>query len=123
MIQITPQMRVLVAIAPVDFRRGVDGLAQQCRAALAEDPFSGAVFVFRNRQRTAVKLLVYDGQGFWLCHKRLSQGRFGWWPTASGSAAPLRAHELQGIRTTDDVLRGIAGMSGAGHPSTDAEER
>ena len=65
MIQLTPQMRVLVAIEPVDFRRGVDGLAQQCRAALAEDPFSGAVFVFRNRQRTAVKLLVYDGQGFW----------------------------------------------------------
>ncbi len=96
MIQITPQMRVLVAIEPVDFRRGVDGLAQQCRAALAEDPFSGAVFVFRNRQRTAVKLLVYDGQGFWLCHKRLSQGRFRWWPTAAGSAAtPLRAHELQ----------------------------
>ena len=49
MIQITPQMRVLVAIEPVDFRRGVDGLAQQCRAALEEDPFSGAVFVFRNR--------------------------------------------------------------------------
>lgn len=95
MIQITPQMRVLVAIEPVDFRRGVDGLAQQCRAALGEDPFSGAVFVFRNRQRTAVKLLVYDGQGFWLCHKRLSQGRFRWWPTASQGAAPLRAHELQ----------------------------
>ncbi|WIG94550.1 IS66 family insertion sequence element accessory protein TnpB [Myxococcus sp. SDU36] len=76
-----------MAIEPVDFRRGVDGLAQQCRAALAENPFSGTVFVFRNRQRTAVKLLVYDGQGFWLCHKRLSQGRFRWWPTASEAAA------------------------------------
>ncbi|XXF81232.1 IS66 family insertion sequence element accessory protein TnpB [Myxococcaceae bacterium GXIMD 01537] len=62
MIQITPQMRVLVAIEAVDFRRGVDGLAQQCRAALAEDPFSGAVFVFRNRQRTSVKLLVHNGE-------------------------------------------------------------
>jgi len=102
MIQITPQMRVLVAIEPVDFRRGVDGLAQQCRAALAEDPFSGAVFVFRNRQRTAVKLLVYGGQGFWLCHKRLSQGRFGWWPTASQAAAPLRAHELQVLLCAGD---------------------
>jgi transposase len=96
MIQITPQMRVLVALEPADFRRGMDGLAQQCRAALGEDPFTGAVFVFRNRQRTAVKLLVYDGQGFWLCHKRLSQGRFRWWPTATGSAAAaLRPHELQ----------------------------
>jgi len=96
MIQITPQMRVLVAIEPVDFRRGMDGLAQQCRSALGEDPFTGAVFVFRNRQRTAVKLLVYDGQGFWLCHKRLSQGRFRWWPSATDTAAaPLRAHQLQ----------------------------
>ncbi|HYO59792.1 IS66 family insertion sequence element accessory protein TnpB [Archangium sp.] len=71
MIQNTPQMRVLVAVEPVDFRRGMDGLAQQCRAALGQEPLSGAVFVFRNRQRTALKLLVYDGQGFWLCHKRL----------------------------------------------------
>ena len=95
MIQITPQMRVLVAVAPADFRRGMDGLAQTCRAVLEEDPFTGAVFVFCNRQRTAVKLLVYDGQGFWLCHKRLSKGRFRWWPTSSGAATSLQAHELQ----------------------------
>lgn len=96
MIQITPQMRVLVAVEPVDFRRGIDGLAQQCRAALGEDPFTGAVFVFRNRQRTSLKLLVYDGQGFWLCHKRLSKGHFRWWPTsAEATSATLQAHELQ----------------------------
>ena len=95
MIQITPQMRVLVAIEPADFRKGIDGLAQQCRAALGEDPFTGAVFVFRNRQRTAIKLLIYDSQGFWLCHKRLSQGRFHWWPSSTDAAATLRAHELQ----------------------------
>jgi transposase len=94
MIQITPQMRVLVAVEPADFRRGMDGLAQQCRGALGEDPFTGAMFVFRNRQRTAVKLLVYDGQGFWLCHKRLSQGRFRWWPTSSDATTALQAHEL-----------------------------
>jgi transposase len=94
-IQITPQMRVLVAVEPVDFRRGIDGLAQQCRAVLGEDPFTGAVFVFRNRQRTAVKLLVYDGQGFWLCHKRLSHGRYRWWPSSGDTKATLRAHELQ----------------------------
>jgi transposase len=106
MIQLTPQMRVLVAIEPVDFRRGVDGLAQQCRAVLAEDPFSGAVFVFRNRQRTAVKVLVYDGQGFWLCHKRLSQGRFRWWPTASQAAAPLRAHQVQVLLCGSGLAQG-----------------
>ena len=94
MIQITPQMRVLVAVEAVDFRRGIDGLSQVCRAALGEDPFTGAVFVFRNRQRTAVKALMYDGQGFWLCHKRLSKGRFRYWPTGTGAASPLQAHEL-----------------------------
>ncbi len=75
-IQITPHMRVLVAVAPVDFRCGIDGLAQLCRSVLKEDPMTGTVIVFRNRQRKAIKLLVYDGQGFWLAQKRLSQGRF-----------------------------------------------
>jgi hypothetical protein len=46
MIQITPQMRVLVAVEPIDFRRGIDGLARVCRETLAADPFSGAVFVW-----------------------------------------------------------------------------
>ena len=96
MSQITPQMRILVAIEPADFRCGMDGLARRCREDLGKDPFSGTVFVFRNRRRTAVKLLVYDGQGFWLCHKRLSQGRFRWWPSpGDASGAGLRAHELQ----------------------------
>ncbi len=95
MIQVTPQMRVLVALEPTDFRRGIDGLARQCRQTLGSDPFSGTVFVFRNRRKTAVKLLIYDGQGFWLCHKRLSTGRFRWWPSRSGEAVSvLEAHEL-----------------------------
>ena len=95
MIQITPQMRILLAVAPVDFRRGIDGLAQVCRAALQVDPLSGVVVVFRNRRGTALKVLVYDGQGFWLCQKRLSTGRFQWWPDAAGGATALEAHQLQ----------------------------
>ena len=95
MLQITPQMRVLVATKPVDFRCGIDGLASQCRAVLGEDPLTGAVFVFRNRRGTSIKVLVYDGQGFWLCQKRLSTGRFRWWPSAAGATSALRAHELQ----------------------------
>ena len=96
MIATTPQMRVLVAIEPADFRRGIDGLARLCREALGEEPFSGTVYVFRNRRATAIKLLVYDGQGFWLCHKRLSKGKFRCWPAADGSAATaVQAHELQ----------------------------
>jgi transposase len=96
MLQITPQMRVLVAVESVDFRRGIDGLARLCREKLQADPFSGAVFVFRSRSATSVKLLVYDGQGFWLCQKRLSKGHFRWWPSSSDTASTrLLAHELQ----------------------------
>jgi len=95
MLQITPQMKILVAVEPADFRRGIDGLARLCREVLRHDPFVGAVFVFCNRRRTALKVLSYDGQGFWLCHKRLSQGRFPWWPSSGeGGAQPLAAHQL-----------------------------
>jgi transposase len=96
MIQVTPQMRLLVAVAPADFRRGIDGLARVCREALGADPFSGTLFVFRNRRGTAIKLLAYDGPGFWLCQKRLSKGPFRDWPgAADGAQRELLAHELQ----------------------------
>ena len=95
MIQLTPQTRVLVAVEPVDFRRGIDGLAKMCRETMRADPFSGTVYAFRNRRRTAVKLLVYDGQGFWLCHKRWSAGRFRYWPSArDGAVMALKSHEF-----------------------------
>ena len=96
MIQITPQMRVLVALDPVDFRRGIDGLSQVCRAVLSEDPMTGTMFVFRSRAAKSIKLLVYDGQGFWLATKRLSQGKFRYRPASrEGTTAALLAHEFQ----------------------------
>ncbi len=103
MIQITPQMRVLVAVESVDFRCGIDGLARVCRAQLRTDPFSGTVFVFRNRRGTAIRLLVYDGQGFWLCYKRLSKGKFRWWPRpADRIVHPLQAHQLHVLLRAGD---------------------
>lgn len=65
MIQLTPQHRIYVCIQAIDFRKGIDALVGWCRGELQQDAFSGQVFVFRNRQGTAVKLLVYDGTGFW----------------------------------------------------------
>ena len=98
MIQITPQMRILVAIDAIDFRCGIDGLAAACKQRLADDPFSGALFVFGNRARTAIKILVYDGQGFWLCQKRLSSGCFSFWPKGNAGDLPARTMDACGLQ-------------------------
>ena len=96
MIQITPQMRILLAVEPADFRKGIDGLARLCREELRHDLFSGTLFVFRNRKASAIRVLVYDGQGFWLAYKRLSSGRFRWWPRSDGErVCAMDAHEVQ----------------------------
>jgi len=72
-------------------------------------PFSGAVFVFRNRRRTAVKILVYDGQGFWLCYKRFSAAKLAWWPNhADAPMSPLEAHELTLLLRGGDPTRATA---------------
>ena len=76
MIQITPQHRLLLAVEPIDFRKGIDSLCAVCKQKLIEDPITGAVFVFINRRKTAIKILVYDGSGFWLCLKRFSKGTY-----------------------------------------------
>lgn len=105
MLQLTPHLRILVALEPVDFRNGIGGLVRCCQAALGEDPFRGTVFAFRNRRATAVKTLAYDGQGFWLCQKRLSMGKFRWWPARKGERAqPLAAHELQVLLSAGDPM-------------------
>jgi transposase len=95
MLQITPQMRVLVAVEAVDGRKGIDALAQLCREKLQADPFSGCLFVFRNRSATSIRVLGFDGQGFWLAQKRLSKGRFVWWPAGTEPARALEAYQAQ----------------------------
>jgi transposase len=93
MIQITPQMKILVAIEAVDGRKGIDSLARLCAEKLETDPFSGCLFLFRSRRGTSIRLLVYDGQGFWLAQKRLS--RFPWWPSGKQAARTLEVHQAQ----------------------------
>jgi transposase len=96
-------MRILVAVDAVDFRKGIDGLAGICRRTLQMDPYSGCVFVFRNRRGTSIKVLMYDGQGYWLCQKRLSRGRFQWWPKGGeGISRALAANQLQTLLWNGD---------------------
>lgn len=103
MIQVTAQTRVLVSVEPIDFRAGIDRLCRICQAHLSSDPFSGTMYVFRNRQGSAIKILCYDGQGFWMCQKRLSSGRFRYWPDHTGDRQHLLlAHELQVLLMAGD---------------------
>jgi transposase len=105
-IQITPHMRILVALEAVDGRKGIDSLARLCQEKLEADPFSGWLFVFRSRRGTAIRILVYDGQGFWLAQKRLSKGRFRWWPEGRSPhevARSLAAHQLQVLLAAGDA--------------------
>ena len=99
-------MLLFLAVEPADFRKGIDALAQVCRQVLEQDPFSGYLFVFRNKRANAIKVLMYDGQGFWLCQKRLSKGRFSCWPTDGNSCLrQLAVHELQLLIWNGDLQK------------------
>lgn len=95
MIQLAPQLKIMLAVAPVDFRKGIDALVALCQQQLQADPYSGTLFLFRNRRGTAVRILAYDGTGYWLCTKRFSRGRLQWWPTlAHQPLHPLQAQQV-----------------------------
>jgi transposase len=97
MIQLLPQLKIFLAYQPVDFRKGIDGLVCLCRTQLAADPYQGSVFVFRNRRGTALKILTFDGVGYWLCLRRFSRGRLQWWPRPQSESQlhALQAQQLQ----------------------------
>ena len=81
--------RVYLAVEPIDFRKGISGIAALCQQQFRLNPLSGHYFVFRNRAKNAVKILYYDTQGFCLFHKRLSTGRFYGWPQHSQAVIAL----------------------------------
>ena len=84
MIEITPDMRIVVAAAPADFRAGIDGLAARCRSVLGQNPKqAGTIFVFRNKAHHAIKILAYKGRGAWVCQYRLSSGKLPRWPASA----------------------------------------
>jgi transposase len=95
MIVLNAQSKVYVAIEPVDFRNGILGLKSKCKEFLRQVPESGVFFLFRNKKMNAIKILVYDGQGFWLMMKRLSKGKFPWWPDGKGRGVDLDYKKLQ----------------------------
>ena len=96
MIHLTSQTQVMIATKPVDFRKGIDGLAGLCEHILRQNPRSGTLFVFVSRDATKIRILVYEGNGFWLMTKRLSSGRFTW-PKAGEAISNIEACELRNL--------------------------
>jgi transposase len=92
----TGAVRVMVATKPVDFRKGMDGLAALVREAMGADPFSGAVYVFRSKRADRVKLIFWDGTGVVLVAKRLEQGEFRW-PKVQDGVMRLSAAQLSAL--------------------------
>lgn len=72
------QLRIYVATRPVDFRKGIDGLALAVQEVMGLDPFSGAAFVFRAKRADRIKVLIWDQTGMVLVHKRLEGAKFVW---------------------------------------------
>jgi transposase len=97
-------VRVLVATRPVDFRKGMDGLAAVVQESLGCNPYSGVVYVFRAKRADRVKLLMWDGSGLMLVSKRLEQGTFRW-PTISDGVMRLTSSQLSALLEGMDWTR------------------
>jgi transposase len=92
----TGAVRVMLATRPVDFRKGVDGLAALVRDTMGADPFSGAVYVFRSKRADRAKLVFWDGTGVVLVAKRLEEGAFRW-PRIEDGVVRLSAAQLSAL--------------------------
>ncbi len=87
-----PSVRIFLAPGATDMRKSFDGLAAATRHVIRQDPLSGHVFVFCNRRRHLIKVLVWDRSGFWVFAKRLERGTFRWPETRE--PVEMRSEEL-----------------------------
>ena len=97
MIQLTHHTRILLSIAPANFRCGIDGFVAICQNELLLNPRDQSVFVFINKAKTMIRALSYDGTGYWLMTKRLSGGKFEGWPSGDRAVSDTTALQLRRI--------------------------
>ena len=90
MLSFPSSVRIYLAVDPVDMRKSFDGLDAVARQRLGADPLSGALFVFSNRRSNRLKILFWDGSGFWILAKRLEKGGFTWPRGADARDGKLR---------------------------------
>lgn len=95
MIHLTANSKIMIATAPADFRAGIDGFVARCQQQLEQNPRSGTLFAFINRARTMIRILVYEHNGYWLCTKRLSKGRYQNWPQGEQPLCAIQAQQLR----------------------------
>src|ERR1044071_2169193 len=88
-----PATKIYIAVEGVDMRKGFDGLYGLVRDRLGHDPLSGHLFLFSNRDRSRLKILVWDGSGLWVCAKRLEKGRFTWPRFGDAHGKVVLSHE------------------------------
>lgn len=92
----TTPLRIYIAAQPVDFRKGLDGLAALVAETYKLDPFSGAAFVFRSKRGGRLKMLIWDGSGLILIYKRLEEGKFCW-PRIEDGVMRLSSAQLSAL--------------------------
>ncbi len=103
MLTLPPSVRIFVATGVTDLRRSVDGLSALVREAFGLDPLSGHLFLFRNRRRDRVKILVWDQSGYWVLYKRLEGGTFAWPEGDSSAPIEIRSADLMLLLSGVDV--------------------
>ena len=96
--------RIVLVREPVDFRKSIDGLAAVCQLNLGEKPLDGSLYVFSNRRRRAVKMLMWTFGGFSLLYKRLERGRF-LWPSLQGKHKRISQGELVALLEGIDLSK------------------
>jgi transposase len=89
-----PATKIYLGVEAVDMRKGFEGLYGLVRDHLGQDPLSGHLFLFTNRPRTRLKVIVWDGSGLWVCAKRLERGRFHWPEASQTRSVTMRPEEL-----------------------------
>lgn len=99
--------QVWLAIEPVDMRLGIDGLSLRIQLALDDSPCDGTAYAFRNRRSTRLKLLIWDGNGVWMCQRRLHHGAFVW-PTSNDKHCSLTAKQWEWLISGVDWQRLVA---------------
>lgn len=96
--------QIWLSVAPVDMRRGLDGLSAIVQQSLGHAPCAGAAFIFRNRAGNRLRVLLWDGNGVWLCQRRLHQGSFVW-PKVGDAVFALTQAQWQWLATGVDWQR------------------